>query len=438
MTRPRLLLAALLPAALLAVSASPGGAAEKPNILLLFADDVGREVLGCYGGTSYQTPHLDALSASGMQFNHCYAMPVCHPSRVCIMTGVYPARQGNPKWGDFAKDYEDKTFAHLLKKNGYATAVAGKWQLALLRNDPRHPERLGFDQWSVFGWHEGPRFHDPMIYRDGIVRDDTFGKYGPDLYVDFLIDFMKESEAADQPFFAYYPMALAHDVTDDLEGKFVPFYKDNRWMNYREMAESMDDMVGRLTGFLDESGLRKDTIVLFTTDNGTAKSSYIRVVDGKMVKDEVWSDWEGQRVRGGKTEFTDRGTRVPLLVSWPGRIEAGSRADDLVDLSDFLPTFAELTGSPVPDDWTLDGISFADRLLKGTPSKRTWAYAETRGVRFVRTHRFKLYGDGRFFDVASDPMKEIRIEDPAAHSGEAIDAHRLLDQAMSSLPEPEK
>lgn len=422
--------------ALLLSAISISAAAEKPNVLFLFADDVGREVLGSYGGTSYETPHLDALAKTGMQFGHCYSMPVCHPSRVCIMTGVYPARQGNPGWGDFAKDYEAKTFAHVLKSNGYATAVAGKWQLALMKNDPRHPERLGFDEWSVFGWHEGPRFHDPMMYENGGVRDDTTGKYGPDLYVDFLIEFMKKSQATGKPFFAYYPMALAHDVTDDLKGKMVPFYKENRWMNYKEMAESMDDMVGRLVKFLDQSGLRKDTIIIFSTDNGTAKSSYIRVVDGKMVKDEVWSNWEDGKVRGGKTEFTDWGTRVPLIVSWEEKIEAGSTADDLVDFSDFLPTLAELTGSEIPEDWTMDGVSFAPRLVRGEASPRTWAYSELRGKRFVRTKKFKLYGDGRFFDVATNPLKEILLKESGIPDPEGTEARLLLQNALDSVPAP--
>ncbi|NNE93612.1 MAG: sulfatase-like hydrolase/transferase, partial [Verrucomicrobiales bacterium] len=123
---------------LLLLTCATHHAAEKPNIVLIFADDVGREVLGCYGGTSYKTPHLDALAAGGMRFTHAYAMPVCHPSRVCILTGKYPARMGNPRWGDFARDQEDKTFAHLLKKAGYRTAVAGKWQLALMSKRPDH------------------------------------------------------------------------------------------------------------------------------------------------------------------------------------------------------------------------------------------------------------------------------------------------------------
>jgi len=425
--------------ALIAVlfTAAPFASADesRPNILLIFADDVGREVLGCYGGTSYETPAIDALAGDGMRFEHCYSMPVCHPSRVCIMTGAYPATQGNPGWGDFADDYEDETFAHLLKRAGYATAVAGKWQLALMKNDPDHPGELGFDHWSVFGWHEGARFHDPMIYEPGGVREDTEGEYGPDLYVDSLVDFMKDSRDEGKPFFAYYSMALCHDVTDDLNGEFVSFYEDDRWMNYAEMAESMDEMVGRLTDALDDLGLREDTVVIFTTDNGTAASSYIRVEDGKMVKEEVWSDYDGRRIRGGKGEFTDWGTRVPLIARWPGKIEAGTVADDLVDFADFLPTLADLAGEPVPEGWAEDGVSFAPRLLGEGESPREWAYSELRGKRFVRTRRFKLYGNGRFYDLENDPEEENPVK-PAEIGPEAVEAHGMLQDALASVPEP--
>ncbi|MHC4177669.1 MAG: sulfatase-like hydrolase/transferase, partial [Planctomycetota bacterium] len=115
--------------------------AEKPNFLLIMADDVGREALGCYGGTSYKTPQIDALAADGLRFRHCYSMPVCHPTRLTIMTGRYPFR--NPAgWGAWPAGV--KTFAHVLRDAGYATAVAGKWQLTLMRRQTDHAQRLGF------------------------------------------------------------------------------------------------------------------------------------------------------------------------------------------------------------------------------------------------------------------------------------------------------
>ena len=189
----------------------------RPNILLILADDVGREVLECYGGSSYKTPNLNQLAASGAMFEHCYAMPVCHPTRVTLMTGQYPRHLNNPKWGSFPKHAESRTFANVAKNAGYATAVAGKWQLCLLKDDMEQPQRMGFDEWSLFGWHEGPRYHEPMIYENGVLRTDTAGTYGPDLYVDFLVDFMQRNHRRNKPFLAYYSMTLCHDVTNDLE-----------------------------------------------------------------------------------------------------------------------------------------------------------------------------------------------------------------------------
>ena len=190
-------------------------AKETPNFVLILADDVGQECLSCYGGESYKTPHLDELAQSGIRFQHCYSMPMCHPTRLTLMTGRYPFRYGNVAWGSFPESAEAETFARIMADAGYATGVFGKWQLALLRDVPDHAYRLGFQHSDVFGWHEGPRYYEPMIYRNGKVRDDTLGHYGPDLYVRSLIEFIKRNR--DRPFLAYFPMALCHDVTDDLE-----------------------------------------------------------------------------------------------------------------------------------------------------------------------------------------------------------------------------
>ena len=139
-----------------------------------------------------------------------------------MLTGRYPRHLGNPRWGSFPKPSEKQTFAHVAKDAGYATAVAGMWKICLMKNDLDHPRRLGFDEWSVFGWHEGARYHKPMIYHNGKVRTDTAGKYGPDLYVDYLVDFMKRNK--EKPFLAFYSMALCHDVTDDI-GEAVPYVR---------------------------------------------------------------------------------------------------------------------------------------------------------------------------------------------------------------------
>ena len=156
-------------------SLSVVGAAEteRPNIVLIMADDVGCDAIGCYGGESYPTPNIDRLAAGGLRFNHCYSMPACHPTRICLMTGQYPRRLKNPKWGSFPRDVEKNTFGRVLQRAGYATAVAGKWQLSLLGTDLKQPNRMGFEQYSLFGWHEGARYYQPLIWQNGKRRDDV-------------------------------------------------------------------------------------------------------------------------------------------------------------------------------------------------------------------------------------------------------------------------
>ena len=406
---------------------------RRPNILLIFADDVGREVLGCYGGESYKTPNIDSLAKAGKRFTHCYGMPVCHPSRICLMTGRYPAVLANPKWGSFPAEHEGKTFASALKQAGYSTAVGGKWQLSMMKDDLLQPARMGFDEWSLFGWHEGPRYHEPMIYENGRLRTDTTGKYGPDLYVDFLIDFMGRKR--EQPFFAYYSMALCHDVTDDI-GKPVPYGPDGRWLSYEEMAEDMDKQVGRLVTALDDMQLRDNTLIVFTTDNGTAASSYLKYEDGKFHRPAVFSKFGGKMVQGGKGRLTDLGTRLPLIANWPGHIKAGAVGDDLIDFSDFLPTLAEIAGRPIPKGSTINGHSFAGSLFGTDETSRKWAYSEGRArTQYVRTKRFKLYSTGEFFDMNSSPDEQKKLRDEELTKAQR-ETKKTLQAALDSLPRP--
>ena len=384
-------------------------ALAKPNIVLILADDVGCEPIGCYGGESFATPNVDALAKGGMKFKHCYSMPVCHPSRIALMTGRYPFRF-KAGWGSFPKNEERHSIGRVMQRAGYATAVAGKWQLSLMKKDLDQPRRLGFDEWSVFGWHEGARFHEPMIYQNGKVRDDLKGRYGPEVYVEFLSDFMERSHKENKPFFAYYSMALAHDVTDDLKWQ-VPYPPGkDRWMNYGEMIASMDEMIGRLMANLDRLKLRENTIVFFTGDNGTAARSKLRHTgkSGKQYEyEKVVVTQKGKKIAGGKGLLINRGTHVPLIVSWPGKVAPNSVNKSLVDFSDWLPTVAELGGTELPGNVKLDGQSFASSFLGKKGSTRTFAFAESRGNRaFVRDQRHKLYANGKLYDVPADPEEK--------------------------------
>lgn len=413
-------------ALILAATTNATAAERPPNILLIMADDVGVDAIGAYGGESYKTPRIDALAKNGMRFNHCYSMPVCHPTRTTLLTGKYPFRQNHPRWGAFPKADEKKTVAHLLKNAGYATAIAGKWQLALQKRDPNHPKRLGFDQSCVFGWHEGPRYYDPLLYVNGKLREEK-GKYGPDIYVQFLADFMQRNRK--QPFFAYYSMALCHDVTDDLK-KPVPYAPNkDHYDTYAEMIAEMDKHVGQIVDAVDKLGLRENTVILFTGDNGTAKSSIHTAKDGKYIRKPVFSMQNGQRIRGGKGELTNGGTNVPLLVSWKGNIKPGQVVDDLVDFSDWLPTLADLAEAKAPGGWNIDGKSFANRLRGKGPAPRKYAYAE-RGKSgwWVRTQRWKLYNTGKLFDMKSDPREKKPLPKTAQPK-----IRKELQQAMAAI-----
>ena len=410
-------------------------ASAQPNIVLIMADDVGCEPIGAYGGERWKTPNIDALAAGGMRFDHCFSMPVCHPTRVCLMTGKYPFRLKS-KWGTFPRAEEAQSLAAVLKQAGYRTAVAGKWQLCLMKNDTGQPARMGFDEWSVFGWHEGARFHEPMIYQNGRVRSDTRGKYGPDLYVEFLGDFMERSSKAKQPFFAYYSMALAHDVTDDLPTQ-VPYVPGkDRWMDYGEMIESMDLMTGKLVARIEKLGLRDNTVIFFTGDNGTAVRSKLRhIAKRKYEHEKVYSVRNGQRVPGGKGSLRDIGTNVPLIANWPGKIKAGSKGDALVDFSDWLPTLAELGGAKLVRK--IDGISFSRTLFQSPLRRaRSYAFSESRGGKaWVRTRQYKLYKDGRYFDLRADPMEKRPLK---KITGGATENRKLLEEAFLKLNYPGK
>ncbi|WP_237226097.1 sulfatase-like hydrolase/transferase [Rubinisphaera sp. JC750] len=442
--QPRLLkLTCALYAAFL-LHAGTANSAERPNILFILADDVGQEVLGCYGGQSYSTPHLDELARTGMKFRHGFSMPVCHPTRLTLMTGKYPFRHGQVTWGDFPEAEAPYTWANIVADSGYATHIAGKWQLCLLRDDLDHPHRLGFDHFDLFGWHEGPRFYEPMIYRDGAVREDTKGHYGPDLYVRSLIEFMKSNR--NRPFLAYYSMAVCHEVTDDLEQP-VPHGPFGRYDNYAEMVAEMDRAVGRLTAALNALGLRENTLIIFTADNGTPPEIIIQAEGQKLLRESVVSRQDGLMIPGGKKKLTDDGTNVPLIANWPGTITAGQVVDDLVDMSDYLPTFAELTNSKLPEGREIDGHSFAPRLLGNGKSSRRFAYAEeavlpkpggvepdgkSSGRCWVRTGDWKLYNDGRLFHMNSDLQENRPInannDTPASKS-----ARQDLEKALAEL-----
>ncbi len=404
------------------------GVSGRSNIVLIMADDLGYECLGSSGGTSYQTPNLDALAATGTRFEHCYCTPVCSPSRVQIMTGRYGFRNYKG-WG--VLDPNEKTFGQVLREAGYATCVSGKWQLCRF-DEPEnadHPYRAGFDEHCVWTWHyqskKPSRYWDPLIWQNGKLRDDLQGQYGPDVHCEFVMDFIRRNR--DRPFFAYYPTNLVHSrfvPTPDSEDQSVPNpnrKKSRRTANksnFPHMVTYLDKCVGRVVETLDRLGLREKTLILFTGDNGTPRG-----IESKMHE---------LIVPGGKGEMTDTGTHVPLIANWSGTVPAGRVRSDPVDFSDFLPTLCEVTGAPLPEGVTIDGRSFLPQL-RGEPGKpRDWVYIQLNEKRAVRGRRWKLHHDGRLYDMPADPFEESPIT-PGEGGEEAAAARKRLQAVLAEL-----
>jgi arylsulfatase A len=371
-------------------------AGKRPNVVLIMADDMGYECVHSNGGEEYDTPRLDELAATGIRFEHCHSQPICTPSRVQIMTGIY----NNRNYVRFGLlDPEANTFGHLFQKAGYKTAIAGKWQL---EGGFTGPNNFGFDEYCLWQLtRRPPRFPNPGFEINGEEINYTKGEYGPDIASDYLCDFMERNK--DEEFFVYYPMIPPHypfqptpdsDEWDSTESREYP-KKEWRDEWFADMVTYTDKVVGRIVDKLEKLGLRENTLVIFTGDNGTYAG--------------METDYKGGIYVGGKGKTKDNGTHVPLIVNWPGQTPKGEVSQSLVDFSDMLPTIAEVAGIEVPKEWSVDGISFASEIKGGESSTREWIYCwySPRGIRnmakeLVRDQKFKVYSDGKIFNVTSD------------------------------------
>jgi len=406
------------------ISRLHAGQNKRPNIILIMADDLGYECLGSYGSTSYKTPMLDELAGGGMRFEHCYSQPLCTPSRTQIMTGKYNSRNYTV-FGSL--DPKETTFAHVLKKTGYATCVAGKWQL-YGGGSGTSPEQAGFDEYCLWQVKDrGSRYSDPTVLENGTLHKDIEGKYGPDIFCDFINNFIERRKSG--PFFVYYPMALTH-------GPFEPTPECKEWRDgnhkankkfFADMIAYMDKIVGRITRKLDELGLRENTLILFTGDNGTPRGITSRL--GSVT------------IEGGKGLTTDAGMHAPLIANWKGTIPAGKICGDLVDFSDFMPTFAEAAGAELAPNLKIDGRSFLPQLRgeKGTPRDWIFCYYKPNmkkgkwGLKiFARNKKYKLYHTGELFDVQGDSVEKNPIE-AGQGSPEVADARKRLEGVLDSM-----
>lgn len=373
--------------------------ATRPNIIFIYADDLGLDGVSCYGADKHQTPNIDKLAASGTRFETCYAAPLCGPSRCLLMTGRYAFRTGgitNGSWrqnGPGAKSADEPSMARLLKENGYVTAQAGKW-----RQVGETPRDWGFDEYvtdpTAGGW-----FWKDTYEKNGEQITEK-GAYNPDIIHAYSIDFITRNR--EKPFFLYYSMHLVHGpilrTPDTKDGSDL--YEDN--------IRYMDKQVGGIVAEVEKLGLREKTLIIFSADNGTALN-FPSTIGGRMIN-------------GKKASMLEGGSRVPYIASWPGVTPAGAVSKDIISIADQLPTFVDLAGGKLPEGVKIDGTSHAPQLRGEKGSPRQWAYVQLGDKWFVREQGWKMNERNELFDMSDAPFVEKPVS--AAEDTEASKAGR--------------
>jgi arylsulfatase A len=441
---------------------APVEEARDPNVILIMADDLGLAELGCTGGTRIRTPHIDALREEGMLFTNAYSgSTVCAPSRCTLLTGLHtghaqvrdngetPNFTGRPDdpetetiggwkvppepngfWGgQMSLEPGTETIGTALKRAGYATCGLGKWGLGG-PDSVGHPNRQGFDHW--FGYlcqRNAHNYYPTYLMRnnervtlEGNERGLVGKQYATDLMVDEACDFIRSH--ADEPFLLYYATPVPHlalQVPDDSLAEYSGLWDDPPYVGgngylphpepraaYAAMVTRFDRDIGRVVSLLDELGLREDTIIIVTSDNGSTFD-----LGGY---DPDFFDGTGG-LRGAKTWLHEGGIRVPLIVDWPGHVAAGSSSDELVANWDLFPTIMGLTGNRLEDSAETDGIDLTPVLLgTGEAPERDalyWEFHSRGGLQAMRWGRWKALRSGAHAD-ADAPIELFDLEvDPA-------------------------
>ncbi len=400
-----------------AIYAADASKASKPNIIFILADDLGIGSVSCYGADNFKTPNLDSLAKSGLRFDHCYASPLCGPTRALLMTGRYAYHTGmtSNQTGPLLKPDKEVMMPRVLKPAGYVTAQCGKWAQL-----PLQPGDWGFDEYLRFQgsgqyWNTQPKAKTYTL--NGKEVRLRAGEYLPDRMHQFVVDFITRHK--DQPFYVYYAMSHVHAQilpTPDT----APGTKD-RFKLYQDNVAYMDKLVGKLIAELDRLKLRENTLILFAGDNGTAIPWYERcTING------------GKALSGHKATMLECGALVPCITSWPSHVPADKVTEGLINICDFYPTLAEIAGAKLPDGVTIDGRDFASQLCGQSPNwPRDWIFVELGRRWYDRDMGWKLNEAKNLFDMRQAPYAEPLV--PADTKDEAAIAARkrlqvILDQ----------
>lgn len=362
-------LSTLIAACGLLLAALTCSAEERPNVVLVLADDLGYGDLGCYGARDVKTPHLDRFAAEGLRFTSCYAGHAnCSPSRTALMTGRTPTRAGIRNWIPHGSTVHlrasEVTVAILLKQAGYATCHVGKWHLTGQFNEPTQPQPgdHGFDHWFSTQNNALPNHRQPDNFvRNGREVGKTEG-YAAHVVADEAIQWLRSKRDKAKPFFLFVCFHEPHEpiASDERYTRLYP-HADPAYTAHHGNITQMDDAFGRLMRALDEDGLRERSLVFFTSDNGPAITAQHPYGSAGPLRDK-------------KGYLTEGGIRVPGLVRWPGKVTPASVGDEPVCGVDFLPTVCEIAGLKLPSDRVIDGTSLVPLYSGGTIVRREPLY----------------------------------------------------------------
>lgn len=410
---------------------------RPPNIVLIMADDVSRDWIGCYGAPN-KTPMIDKLSREGVLFQTAWATPLCTPTRVMLLTGRYPCNTGwtqhydVPRWGGLGLDPKRfTTFARVLQDNDYRTVIGGKWQINSLRTHPNILKEHGFDEHCVWPGVEAGHPETSERYFGGhIVTNGSRTKvdYGPDTINQYLVDFVGRNKS--KPFFIYYPMLLAHGPHGSNPSNKAAPPNDKKELLASNVAY-MDRLIGQLIEAIDSNGLRDNTMVIFTTDNGSTIPGDLPRYKGKRPTGVKPQDGTHPK---GKGCLTDLGVHVPLIIRAPWLVKPNTYTTDLVDFTDFFPTLLELARIP-QGKLELDGQSFMP-TLRGEEDpflKRNWIYSQLGSKRMIRDWDYLMNDDGEIFGVQYDPWLQSNLL-TTNHNDKFVQTKRLK-LLLSRFPE---
>lgn len=422
---------------------------SKPNIIFIMADDLGYGDLGSYGQKIIKTPHLDKMAAEGMKFLQCYAgSTVCAPSRSVLMTGQHTGHtyvRGNAKVN---LPPEEVTVAEVLKKEGYATALIGKWGLGH-EGSVGMPTRQGFDHF--FGYldqHHAHNFYPTFLIRgekrvklnNKVPKEGQWGQgvatdkneYSHDLMVEDTLAWVDKNH--DKPFFLYLALTIPHANNEaGRKGMEVPdhgIYADKDWpepqKGHAAMITRMDRDLGKLFDLLKKRGIDENTIVFFTSDNGPHR-------EGGNNPD--FADSNGN-LRGIKRALYEGGIRVPMIVRWPGKIRAGAVSDHPWVFYDVMPTLAELGGAAehVPDD--IDGLSVVPALFEKPCEKHDyfyWVFFEQGSRRALLMGDYKLIEQGG----RGGPLELYNVTKDIGENDNVVKQHPEMVKKMMAIMEAE-